>query len=217
MDQKLLCNDWRAKPTAQAMLAAARFKMDEFAKEIFDLWFNGKTSGVVTRGNDRWARYMRAEKRLQSQITQQLIAHAEGLRLRLNNGPSRIQDSITHSFHAEVGSSTGGFFTGYDLLHGSNKSAGDFQIIGRFTADRSGPVGSGFTVIYENLLYVFNDIFDANKKWTADLALARAAANIARCLGTGPPKDYTLRIQWQATSPIRIEAGPGMLQQFRNK
>src|SRR6476646_10635904 len=99
MDQNLLCNDWRAKPTAQAMLATVRFKMkDDFARELFDLWFNGSTSGVATLANDKWAQYMRAEKRLQSQITEQLRAHAEGqLRFRLNNGPSRIQGPLTLS------------------------------------------------------------------------------------------------------------------------
>ena len=214
--------DWRFEVTAKAMLLGAHALIDEYAKEIFDLWFSGRAPAEVTFDNEKWGSYMRAEKKLQQQITVQLTGYAELIRDKVNSSLGRFQSAFSHSFHAEVGSEQGEYRTGYDVLHGTNRSAGDFVITGRLTAIRSGPPGSAYTVTYDDLLFVFNDIVDINKKWKSDVIFGRLTSNMARCLGTGPPKDYVLRIKWRAENPMKIEVGaegqvPGWLKQFPNK
>jgi hypothetical protein len=223
MNPALGCSDPSFKLTAEAMLRSVRAVMDEYALEIFDRWFNGKTTGEVTFNTPKWAAYMRADKRLPRQIEDQLRVHADCLRDRVERSPNHLVDRLQLSFHAEVGSESGGYRTGYNVLHGSNRDVGDFGITGRFTAVRSGAPGSAYTVTYDDLEFVFNDIVDVNKRWAADAVFGRTAANLARCLGTGPPKDYTLRIKWKAVAPMTIMVGaqvkgqpPSWLKQFPN-
>jgi hypothetical protein len=146
------------------MLSGARAMMDEYAREIFDLWFSGKAPAEVTFDNAKWASYMRAEKRLQQQINCQISAYADLIRDGVNSSPGRLRQTFSHTFHAEVGSAQGEYRTSYDVLHGSNLSAGDFVIAGRVTAIRSGPPESAYTVTYDDLEFVFNGIVDINKK-----------------------------------------------------
>lgn len=194
--------------TAKAMLESARMSMDEYACEIFDLWFNGKAPAEVIFDNPKWARYMGSERNLTRQIDRQLAAHAELLRPQVNLSPGRLQAPVRLNFHAEVGSSHGEYRSGYDVLHGSNKSAGDFVITGRYTAIRSGAAGGPYIVKYEGLAFEFNDIVDINKKYKADVQFGQMAANMAKALGGLPPKDYILRIRWRTSQSASYEFGP---------
>jgi len=210
--------------TAELTIGTARLVMDEYAREIFDLWFNGKAADEVTFDNDKWADYMRAEERLTQQINDQLSVHAEQLRDQVDKSSGRLQDDFSLTFHAEVGKESGGNRTGYNVLHGTNRDAGDFEVNGRFTAVRSGPPGSAYRVTYDNLEYVFNDIVDVNKRYSSDVALGRMAHNMALCMKTGPPKDYTLHIKWEAGDPVKIDVkasakgqAPSWLKQFPGK
>jgi len=213
---------WDFQFTAWGMLQAVHAAMDEYAQEIFDLWFSGKATPEVIFDNQKWAAYMRAEERLQRQITAQLLVYAEQQREKVNTSTGPFKSPFSVTFHAEVGSEQGEYRTGYDVLHGSNKSAGDCVISGKLTAVRSGPRGSAYTATYEDLSFVFNDVVDINKTWKADVKLGQIAANMAWCLETGSPKDYVLRIKWRAEGPIKLEVGPegkgpAWLKQFPNR
>jgi len=209
--------------TAQMMLQGARALMDQYAREIFDLWFSGKAPAEVVFDNQKWADYMRAEKRLPQQIENQLAVYADRLRDAVDKSRGRLTGNIDlPPFHAEVGQPSGGVTTGYDVLHGTNKAAGGFAVGGRYTAVRSGGPGSAYAVTFENLSFVFNDIVDINKRWKADVQLGRIAANMANCLGTGPPRDFTLRIKWRAEKPVTVQVNakgeaPAWLKQFPNR
>lgn len=182
--------------TAKAMLASIRAYLDEYALEIFDLWFEGKANGEVVFDNPKWANYMRANDQLARHVNAQLNAYAEIIRSEVEAGNGRLPKPFSLTSHAEVGSDSGGYRTGYNVLHGSNKSAGDFRITGNLIAHRPGPANSAYTVVYRNLVFVFNDIVDANKKYASDATGFRLANNLARVLKVGPPRDYTLRIRW---------------------
>jgi len=216
------------KGTAWALLLGVGSVQDKYAFEIFSLWFIG-ASDNETFHSAEWAAYMSADKRLPGEIAAELKALAYGLR-RLSETtdeaeakvetkacgvksvsekkPGLLKGTFSRTFHAEVGSAQGEFRTGYDVLHGSNKDAGDFVINGQFSAVLSGPPGSACTVTYEGMDYTFNDIVDANKRWKADTSFARLAANMAGCMGQRPPRDYFLHIKWKAESPIKIELEP---------
>ncbi len=134
-----------------------------------------------------------------------MTRHAEQLRDQLKGNTGTVEGKVDLTFHAEVGGKYGGYWTGYNLLHGSNKEAGDFELSGKFKAVRATPPGTGYTVTYEKLEFVFNDIADVNTRYASDVGFARMAANMASCLGGLPPKDYILHVEWEAVAPIKIE------------
>jgi hypothetical protein len=201
-------SDWRFGATARMMLGGVWVAMDKHAWQIFDLWFNGNAPAEVTFDSEEWASYMNASDGLQQQIHAQLTVHAQQLRNRLSRGPDRLREPFHLTFHAEAGSADGGYTTGYDVLHGSNRTVGDFEIRGRFTAIRSGLPVPTYTITYDQVSFVFNDIVDINRKYKSDISFGRVAANMARCLNVGPPKDYTLHIKWTAEKPVTMELGP---------
>ena len=124
----------------------------------------------------------------------------------MNASQDRLQGPFKLNFHAEVGSKYGEYRTGYDVLHGSNKSAGDLVVTGKFTSVRDGGPGDPYTVTYEQLVFVFNDIVDMDK-YKADVQFGVLAANMAKSLGGLPPKDYILRIMWRGDKPWIYEFG----------
>ena len=212
--------------TANMMLASIKSAMDPQAWELFSLWFEGKAPPVLVIDSPAWADYMRADTRLAALIRSRLTNHAIGMRAEMD-GPlpaGQLRRPLQLRFHAEVGSTAGGFVTGYEVLHGTNAEAGDFEITGRCISERRGPAGSAYTMRYEGLRFAFNDVVDANKRWSADAALARTAANMAKVLKVGPPRDYRVRIQWSDPRAVEIKVdavvagqAPGWLKAFPNQ
>jgi hypothetical protein len=213
--------DIRGAPiTADAMLRGVKLAMDARAWDLFERWFHGKAPAEVVLADDTWAAYMRADQKLAAQIRRQLEVHADSLRDEAKSAtvarkPFKLQ------FQAETGSAQGGYVTGYEVLHGTNRSAGGFQVEGFYTIR---PGAGLYSVVYESLAYTFNDIVDANKRWSADVVFARTAANMAKSLRVGPPKDYTVRIRWMEQKAITIPvaaltpgAGPAWLKTFPNR
>ena len=177
---------------------------DKFAHQIFDLWLKGQTM-EVTFGDEEWAQYMRADEGLKRQIHDALVLHAEMMRRDVDQSNGTLGQSFHHRFHVEIGGPAGGYLSGYKLLHGTNKDAGDFEISGTFTAIRPGPPGSAYTVTYDDLEFVFNDIIDINKRYPVDRGLGRFTTGMAKCLYNRPPKDYTLHIKWKAEGSVKVE------------
>jgi hypothetical protein len=213
--------------SGQGMLAAARAYMDEYALEIFDLWFSGKAAGEVVFDSPKWAAYMQADQGLGAQIDRNLTTFALKFRddffKRSPAGkPVLSQQPYQTSFHAEVGPSSGGYRTGYSQLHGSNQSAGDFKMQGIFAMAPA--VGSKLEFTFTNNQMTFNDKVDPNYKYKSDAVFANLAKNLA-ATGKGPaPRDYILRIRWREPGPwtYSIPAAPSKpgspdwLQPYRN-
>lgn len=197
--------DPRFSMTAEASIWTLKKLMDEYGWEIFQPWFYGSTTGDLTIENERWQTYMLASKELQQQVQSALSAHGESLQARIDADPQgTLEEDFFHRFHGEVGGKGGGYFTGYQLLHGSNKSVGDVEITGRFQAVSLGGPGAGYKVTYRQLSFVWNDIVDQNKTYATDIRLAQFCANIASCLKVGPPKDYILHIKWKSGQKVEI-------------
>jgi hypothetical protein len=199
--------------SGQAMLAAARAYMDEYALEIFDLWFNGKAPAEVIFDDRKWAAYMQADEGLGGQIDRHLTKFALKFRdeffMRSPGADPVVSNQFYQtSFHAEVGPTYGGFRTGYSQLHGSNREAGDFQMHGNFSMAPAADSALEFT--FTNNLLTFNDKVDPNFKYKADEIFANLAKNLARATGGAPPKDYILRIRWREPGPwtYSIPAAP---------
>lgn len=221
-------NDPLLRMSGQAMLAAARALMDEYALEIFDLWFSGKAPGEVIFDNPKWAAYMQADKGLEAQIDRHLTRFALKFRDDSLRNPAAVPRAgllnqlYKTSFHAEVGPAYGGFRTGYSQLHGSNQAVGDFQMQGTFSMKPA--AGSTLEFTFTNNQMTFNDKVDPNFKYKADAVFANLARNLSASAGGPPPKDYILRIRWRESGPwtYSIPAAPGKpgspewLKQFRN-
>jgi hypothetical protein len=199
--------------SGQGMLAAARAYMDEYALEIFDLWFGGKAAGEVVFDNPRWAAYMQADQGLSGQIDRHLTTFALKFRddfFKRNPAAKPVVPSQPYQtcFHAEVGPSSGGYRTGYSQLHGSNQSAGDFKMQG--LVSMAPGAASKLDVTFTGNLLTFNDKVDPNFKYKSDAVFANLAKNLAAS-GNGPaPRDYILRIRWREQGPwtYSIPAAP---------
>jgi hypothetical protein len=215
---------------AEAMLASARALMDEYALELFDLWIGGKAPPEVIIDNKRWAAYMAADQRLSDQIDRHLIRYAQKYRDDVLSKPTCSGFSVNvsnqpyeTSFHAEVGTTIGGLRTGYNVLHGSNRDAGDFQLKGFLVTTP----GARDTVIFSfiNNKMTFNDKVDPNYKYSADASLETLAKNIKTALKGTPPRDFIVRIIWREMGPWRYEipsrpiktGSPDWLRTFNNR
>ena len=190
--------------SGQGMLAAARALMDEYALEIFDLWFGGKAPREVVFDSQKWAAYMQADPGLSAQIDRHLTTFALKFRddfFTRSPGAKPVAPNQIYrtSFHAEVGSASGGYRTGYSQLHGSNQAAGDFQMEG--TLSMAPAPGSELAFTFTNNLMTFNDKVDPNFKYKPDAVFANLAKNLAAATGGPPPRDYILRIRWREPGP----------------
>lgn len=207
-------------------LDMARAAMDEYAREIFDLWFGGQAEPEVAFVNDRWRTYMSAAAALQEQILNRLRAHAEQLRAFMGR-TDLARGRVNLRFHGVLGGERGDATTGYHVLGASSPRAGGCQIAGSFEAVRvpaaSGPFAAGsaaaralaalspgpfegaYCVTYGELVFTFCTRVDAGRQWTADGVTALAAHEIARALGGPPPRDFVLRIRWAGDAPVRID------------
>lgn len=189
---------------ASTMRAGIWVAEDKFADQILDRWLKGQTS-EVTFEDEAWGKYMRAHKGLKKQIHDALAVHAERIRPQVDRSAGTYGECFTHRFHAEVGGKYGGYFTAYQLLHGSNKNVGDCEIQGTLSALRSGQAGSAYTVTYEELQFIFHDIVDIFPDYALDVALARFTTGLAHCLYGRRPKDYILHVKWKADDTVKIE------------
>jgi hypothetical protein len=199
-----------APALSKITLEGIRLRMDEYAREIFDLWFGGTAPSVVVFQNERWTNYMRAEPRVVPQVTERLRKHARALQSagRLGAPSPSFSFFDLPPFPLEIGSAEGGYFVGYNVLHGTDMNAGGFKVSGKY---RIAPVigllnapPRAFTVQYQDLDFEFCDMVDVNKKWKADEWAGEAAQAMAAALGGPPPRDYELHIKWRAERPINI-------------
>lgn len=200
---------------ARKIVALARG--DDQGTELLNLWMSGTAPDEVTLDSDSWGDYMRAEPDLAKQIRVQLENDAWStlMRVKVDSSAGSVQGDCRVTFHGQVGNKSpmgtpisGGYFTGYELLHGSNRTVGDVQIKGKFKADRVTPASEGnlseYTVTYSDLEFVWNDILDANGSYSGDPPLKRYARWENKYTGQPEPKDYTVHIKWKGKEPITI-------------
>ena len=222
-----LMDDPLVKASGQGMLAAARAYMDEYAREIFDLWFGGRAPDEVVFDNPKWAAYMQADAGLGAQIDRHLTTFALKFRDDFFARSPGANPVVSHepyrlTFHAEVGPPSGGFKTGYSQLHGSNQTVGDFQMQGTFSM--AAAAESKLDFAFSNNQMTFNDKVDPNFRYKTDAVFANLAKNLAMATGGPPPKNYILRIRWREAGPwtYSIPAAPSKpgkpdwLRQFPN-
>jgi hypothetical protein len=197
---------------------------DPQGRYLLELWIGGTAAAEVTFASADWGDYMRKEPDLQAQIQHQLALDANALYAQLSSSGGRVEGEYHATFHGEVGRTShtgvaisGGYFTGYQILHGSVKNAtlNDVQIDGRFIAVRSPDSETAYRVTYSDLHFTWDDLIDVNRSYKMDGVLAKYARWEKDYTGGGAhPKDYAVHIKWTAAEPITIEVGK--LAEFKN-
>ena len=186
---------------------------DARGRELMDLWLSGSAAAEVTLDSAEWGDYMRAAPELPKQIRDQLTKDSNAICLPLGDGPFRKTSPYQASFHGEVGTTaplggqiSGGYFTGYEILHGSKKTdtLNDVEIFGQYTAVRP-QKGAACSVTFENLRFIWNDIIKLNAGYGPDTLGVRYARNENYFTGRAPPRDYVVHIKWESQQPITIE------------
>jgi len=162
--------------------------MDVQGETILGTWLYG--GGVDHDVEDpSWTAYMMAHKSLGPQILARLepavkkIAHLK----KLGRFP------IAERFHAEFPENSD--FSGYALLHGSNKDVGDFLLAGFAEVQEAVDPAEGDYDIELELRFVFNDIVDPNGKYVTD----RIRSTLASIFTLDQARNYRLSIHWSSS------------------
>jgi hypothetical protein len=198
---------------------------DEQGRLLLEMWLSGTAPDEVTMvDEDLWGDYMRGEPHLQEQIHKQLEHDAYLMRDRLKASPGRLEFNYEASFHGQVGKTggtlkNGGYFTGYEILHGSKKTETlkDVQIIAKAVVEWKPKSRIAYTVTYRKPQFIWNDIINVNPKYKMDKILAGYSRWEKEYTSGGPqPKDFTVHIIWNAVEDMVIDVDT-ILPEFKPK
>jgi hypothetical protein len=144
-----------------------------------------------------WTSYMMEHEALRRQILGRLMLAVKAIADRGEKG----RFPFAERFHAEFPENRG--LSGYELLHGTNKDVGDFQLTGwADVADAYEPQDGDFDIDLE-LRFVFNDIVDPNNKYGRDTA----RAVLAEIATFGEAESYRLSIGWGSSALAEVRQG----------
>ncbi|MEV0319754.1 hypothetical protein ACIBKX_16645 [Streptomyces sp. NPDC050658] len=153
-----------------------------------------------------WSRYMRRSALLRSQLRPRIVGFARTLAASGREEPV----PVGLVFHAEVENGEG--IIGYQYLHGTNKTVGDFTVDGTAEAwheyglssypDREESVQPGVWVRMR-LRYRWNDIIDPNPKYGTDTVKSIAAEIIT----LGEASAYDISISWEDECTVWFPEG----------
>ena len=143
---------------------------------IFGHWMVGGGVELDLFYDEYFTSYMASNMLLRNQIEQWLMNFARG----------HESGRINLTRHAEI---ENGYLTGYELLHGTNATVGDFQIVGNYTSAINGK----WKYYFFNVELTWNDIIDPNYSLFGDNVLAF----IFKRYPGANPADYVIRIRWK--------------------
>jgi hypothetical protein len=190
-----MVNPFRIYVNAYGKLAG----MDEAGEIILGTYLNGDGSPHDVRDDPFWNAYMMRHNGLRAQLFRQLTTTVSKFVADLEcRRDWQARYPISARFHAEFEENSDK--TGYALMHGTNRDAGDFLIVG--WAQAGNLAADGSYRIKLDLRYVFNDIIDPNGKYTMD----KIQSAIATVVMLGKNKSYRLSIGWQADAVVDVGA-----------
>ncbi|ABQ05691.1 DUF6443 domain-containing protein [Flavobacterium johnsoniae] len=164
-------DDNRGRLTSGSVLFDAR------GQELLSHWLNGSGKNLEL-SNKEWGDYMKANGLLPEQIEEAAMNYLYGFREYIKK-EGKIDVDFT--FHAEI---ENGYFTGYEMLHGSNKKVGDTQMKGTVEYN------SKTSQFDFNVQIIWNDKIDPNKNYGDDIMMS----NLLNVFYS--PKDYNVKIKW---------------------
>ncbi|MDG3003638.1 hypothetical protein [Paludisphaera mucosa] len=190
---------------------------DWAGRMILAQYLRGGGRKVDVRDDPSWTSYMTRSDMLRGVVWTQVLEAARDLARRAKMGRS----ATARRFHAEVENGEG--IIGYQYLHGTNKDAGDFLIVGfgevsryqgpqiarsghPFMPPKSLPPGGGIRVDFE-LTYVWNDVIDPNNRYITD----KIKSAVATAISWNKAKSYQISIGWRNTCTVWLPTNGGQL------
>ena len=151
--------------------------LDEEGFQIFSRWVRGEGAWL----DAPFGNYLMKSPTIKNEVQDVLEDELEKNKNIRNNSYFNIRKSIDIVFPDN------GYKTGYQLLHGTNRTVGGFKIAGKILK-RTRNCFSG------EMRYSWNDIIDPNPKYIKDIILYIGA----QILFSGSPRDYVIRIPFNA-------------------
>jgi hypothetical protein len=180
------------------------FDSDWAGRKLLAHYMLGEGRKADILDDPEWTAYMTASERLRRQNEEVVLALAAELILRRKPGDLPVY----RSYHAEFENGEG--MVGYQFLHGTNKTVGDFHVVGWGTVTPLASAGAavvpthhphvpdvlphqrGWRVDFD-LTFVWNDIIDPNGKYISDTI----KNGIAELATLGDAESYTISIGWR--------------------
>ena len=159
------------------------FKSDSFGRKILWNWLFGKEKSINDT-DGKWAEYLKKNKILKQRVQEQILPLGNDL------APGEAI-TVNKTFHMEI--ENGEDIIGYQYLHGTNATVGDFHIEGTITNIDN-------AVLVYDLTYTWNDIIDPNPDYASDMA----KASLAYMIPFADPTDYIISITWHDITGIGI-------------
>jgi hypothetical protein len=195
---------------AQKALDAICIKMDVQGKELFMNWLHGRVDKELILNNNTWQAYMNADVSHRIGLEKKLreVANAQRQKMIMTNAMPVAQTFSTQGFAAYVGKEGGGYWRGYEQLHGANMRVGGMRVVSGKLRAQKGPAPYDYSVTFSDLDLEFNDITDPAHGNLADGAAANGFELLAKALNVGPPKDYITRVRWRSNLTVNMALGP---------
>jgi hypothetical protein len=193
-------------------------RMDPQGREIFENWLYGRVAinDTLLLATPDWQAYINADTSHRIGLEKKLVEIAEAQRRKLVAGSAQAHSETFSStgFSAYFGKEGGGYWRGYEQLHGSNAIVGGMQIKRGELKAFFGPSPDTYTVLFRNLDLEFNDITDPIPSNPADSAAAGFFYELAAALNIGPPKSFATCVRWRSDLEVIVtksrEIGPHM-------
>jgi hypothetical protein len=194
-----MAGEWSGLPPIVFGLLAGMDKHGELILGTY-LYGGGKRIAIDERSTGDppfWADYMMKHQSLKDQCLGQLIPAVREIAGKKQLG----KFAVNLKFHAEFPENSG--YSGYELLHGSNRDVGDFRIGGIAEVSHAIDPKEGDFDIKIELHYEFNDIVDPNHSYKMDTIREK----LAKVVTFGQAKAYRLQINWHADLLIEVRQG----------
>ncbi|MCE5184781.1 MAG: hypothetical protein LLF76_01485, partial [Planctomycetaceae bacterium] len=155
---------------------------DERGQELFSNWLSGDYT-EITYTEGVWGEYMMANTILTPNLCNRVRSDAIS---RTSSG------QINNNFAAAI---ENGYFTGYEMLHGTNATVGGFTMVGSATVQRD--AACCYLIDYA-ITYTWNDIIDPNPRYRDDIILDWIFELFY------DPQDYVVHIVWTQNAKVKV-------------
>ncbi|MFT3784786.1 MAG: RHS repeat-associated core domain-containing protein [Tepidisphaeraceae bacterium] len=153
---------------------------DDKGLQILGHWMGG-TGTELDVSDSSWQEYMLNNTVLPPQLRSRILADAQS---------RMISGDFDDTFQAAI---EDGYFTGYEMLHGSNGSVGGMHLFSQVRKERD---DCGNVKLTYEVEYTWNDIIDPQWSIPTDATFADLLDYVS------DPKDYVIRIKWHATAVV---------------
>lgn len=170
------------------------FSSDWAGRAILDRYLSGGGDWTIVDDKD-WSKYMMDNQVLRQDLTGPSNTHAQQA-LQNYLGGKGPNGSFDQRFHAEIQNGEG--VVGYEYLHGTDASKGDFRYQGTTNVR---PLPNGTYEVTTHGGYTWNDTIDPNPKYSTD----RWKSKVAEVLTLGQASPYDLHVTWHAETKTVLD------------